>query len=415
MVLRCGRSAALSVALCGVVLAGAPMRGLGQPVAPLRINLAPGGMPGAGAQPLASARGLHIPQGRRVNFNYYMTDGAGFRWDIQHYGTVGQGTSNAFSGGMYFQVNGTNVASTGFGWVNKTGDEIEIGPWTRYNLRCYRRVRVYRDAGLARWLDIMENATGQDVTVQVISYTNRCYGISSTLTNSGQSGLGAFGAKDWALITQTSRGNSPSVLHIVCDQRSKVRPSVQVRSSQVFLRYKLTVPAGKTVVLCHFLSQGSSTQAHLKTVKTFRAHKHLKDLSPAVRKLLVNFAGGGYDGVDLARAETTDTVILKSGDPIYGTIANEKFALRAFFGDVSLPAQQVVGMAAGEGPDEPIRFVLVGGQIVGGDVGKTKLNVTLPTGGTLAIPLEDIQQWSYRIPPRHRPVLAAVRASADGR
>ena len=54
-------------------------------------------------------------------------------------------------------------------------------------------------------------------------------------------------------------------------------------------------------------------------------------------------------------------------------------------------------MAAGEGPDEPIRFVLVGGQIVGGDVGKTKLNVTLPTGGTLAIPLEDIQQWSYRI------------------
>jgi hypothetical protein len=39
--------------------------------------------------------GLHIPQGKSVNFTYNMTDGAGFRWDIQYYGTVGQGTNYA--------------------------------------------------------------------------------------------------------------------------------------------------------------------------------------------------------------------------------------------------------------------------------------------------------------------------------
>ena len=52
---------------------------------------------GRAAQPTESVKndktGLHLPQGRNVNFTYSMTDGAGFRWDIQYYGTVGQGTN----------------------------------------------------------------------------------------------------------------------------------------------------------------------------------------------------------------------------------------------------------------------------------------------------------------------------------
>jgi hypothetical protein len=113
------RWTALWVALCVIVLAGAPAA-MSQPLQAIGADGAVmvGPAP-VGAKTARAARGLHIPQDRRVSFNYYMTDGGGFRWDIQHYGTVGSGTNNAFSGAMYCHVNGTNVQSTGFGWVNK--------------------------------------------------------------------------------------------------------------------------------------------------------------------------------------------------------------------------------------------------------------------------------------------------------
>ena len=53
----------------------------------------PVSVPGAppGAAPRRAKGGLHIPQGRSVNFTYTLNDGAGYRWDLQYYGTVGQG------------------------------------------------------------------------------------------------------------------------------------------------------------------------------------------------------------------------------------------------------------------------------------------------------------------------------------
>ena len=95
----------------------------------------------ADGPPGEAAHGLHIPQGNRINFNYNMSDGAGFRWDIQYYGTIGQGTNNAFSGCMYLQINNSGLQPRGAGWVNKAGDEVEIGPF-QFNspVRVFRRI-----------------------------------------------------------------------------------------------------------------------------------------------------------------------------------------------------------------------------------------------------------------------------------
>lgn len=388
MGLRHTRSGGVLLASCYLLSVGASVG-----LSPLQRVLPMPPAPGAGA---ADARGgLHLPQGRRVSFTYHLTDGAGFRWDIQYYGTVGSGTNSAFSGGMYCRVGGSNVRSNGTGWVSPAGDEIEIGPYTRSSLRCYRRIKAYRDMGLARWLDILENPTTQNITVQVQIYTNRNYTIRNTVTSSGK---GVFGPRDWALVTTSSGTNSPAVLHIMCSKHAKVRPAVQLQGNSIYARYNLTVPAGRTVVLCHFLSQAHNPPGHLKTMRTFRPYRALKDLPPNVRRLIVNFAAsGGFEGVDLDRSEASDTVILKSGDPIYGKVTNDSFAIRAFFGPVELPAEQVVGMAAGQGPVAQMRFALINGQLIGGTAAETKLNVTLPAGGALNIPLEDIRQWSYRI------------------
>ena len=113
----------------------------------------------------AGPTGLHIPQTKRANFTYQVNDGASFKWDIQYYGSIGRGTKYAYSGGLYCQINGSNVSGNGVGWINKAGDEIEIGPCAKNGLRIYRRVKIYKDRGLARWLDIFENPTSAAINV----------------------------------------------------------------------------------------------------------------------------------------------------------------------------------------------------------------------------------------------------------
>jgi len=384
-----GRSIATAVAMIMVLSLAA----FGRPVM-VQPAAAPLGKP-------AGPTGLHIPQTKRASFNYTVNDGAGFRWDIQYYGSIGSGTNYAYSGGLYCQINGSNVTGNGVGWVNKAGDELEIGPYSRSGLKIYRRIKIYKDQGLARWLDIYENPTGAPITVPVAIYTNTNYSIRQMTTSSG---TGNFGQKDWAFVTKTSGGNSPQVLHMVCDKRSKVRPQVQTSSSQIYVRWSVTVPAKQTVIMCYFESQANSMDAHTKTMKSFRVSKVLRDLPSSVRRLIVNWSAGGFAGVDLERVEKADTVIIAGdGGPKFGRITNKSFTLQTFFGPVTLPAEKIVGMVAGADETQTVRFALLDGQIVSAAVPDDKVVLDLPTGGTLRIPLSRITQWSYRVT-RERPL-----------
>jgi len=337
-----------------------------------------------------SKSALHIPHNRRVSFDHNMTDGGGFRWNIQHYGSVGQGTNYAYSGGLYCQVGGSNVRSSGYGWANQSGDEIEIGPYSRSNLKICRRIKVYKDRPLARWLDIFENPTGSDITIQVSIYTNTNWPImpKTSITDG------------WAFITETMVGgrNTPALLHVVADKRSKLRPNIQIQSNQIYVRWNLTIPAKKTVILCYFESQGHSAAAHLKTIKRFKPYLLLKDLPRDVRRMIVNFkASGGIEGLDLDRSEAFDTVLLKGGDPLYGKITNETFGVETFFGRLDIPAAQAVGMALGGGPDEGIRVLLADGQVVCGRLPEAKIELKTPDRATLRVPFDRVEQWSYRL------------------
>ncbi len=345
-----------------------------------------------------SKSGLHIPQGKSVNFTYTMNDGTGFRWDIQHYGTIGQGTNYAYSGGLYLQVGGSSIHSSGRGWINAAGDEVEIGPISRNNVKVYRRIKVYKDRGLARWLDIFENPTDKAIALRIRVYSNTNWTIGNQRYSSGK---GQFTDKDFAFVTRTQGGNAPAVMHYVCGERSKLRPTVNIRGNQVYVNYSFTVPARGTAVLCYFESQNNSADALVKLMKTLKPHKVLKDLPPSVRKMLINMpVSGGIGGVELTRSESTDSVVTSHGDPIYGKIENQSFVLDTLFGPMTLPAKQVIGMAAIPGEERRFRVLLAGGQIIAGAV-KTdaKIKLTMPAGGNLEVPFPDIQQCSYSISP----------------
>lgn len=347
-------------------------------------------------------KGLHLEGGQQVNVTpTVLTDGGGFRWDL-YYGNLQNGTNNVYSGAMNLQVNNNGFAANGLGMLSKDGSEVECGPFMLYgapNVTVSRRIKAYKDAPLARWLDIFENRSGQDVTLNIMMYSNFGWQCNRVQTSSGKA---AWAEDDFALVQEfNANGNRvPSLLHVYCDKRSKIRPKMQMHPNNryIYVNWSITVPANSAVILCSFESQNNSAKEQIRLMDKFRAGRYLRDLPTAVRKMIVNFFGGStaIGEIDLDRSESTDKVLLTRGDPILGTIANKSFTLQTLAGEMKFDAQKVIGMAAA-GDGESMLMLLADGQVLSGILPQQKLQVTLATGGQLEIPIEKIAQWSFKV------------------
>jgi hypothetical protein len=250
--------------------------------------------------------------------------------------------------------------------------------------------------GLARWLDIFVNTTGQAQNLPMGVYSNINVNVAQVITASGEA---VFGEKDFAFITE-HQGNQAALLHIPCGPKSKLRPTVSatVNNNTIGFNYDLSVPANGAVIICYFEGQGRSSAELKERLKAFRPSAMLKDLSGEVRKLIANFPNESELGeIELARTGAYDTVVRKNGDIIYGQIANENFTVEAFYGTLPLPAKDVIGFAEVPGQDQQVRAVLSGGQVITGRLKDNFLLLKLPTGGELKIGLDKLSQCSYRI------------------
>ncbi len=339
----------------------------------------------------------HLPREGTINFNrgyHSISDGGGYLWDIQNTGGVRRGTQNAYGGGMQIRVHGQHFYSnTNNGWSNKAGDEIEMGPRNMHGVNIYRRIKVYKDRPLARWLDILENTTAKEVIVPVNYRTQIPYSIASKKSSSGDA---VVDDKDFAFWTKTRGPRVPSTLHVVNFGKTKIKPKVTIIGNQITYQYNLKIPAGKTVILCHFESQNRDTNALDALMTDFPAYKLLKDLPRGVRKMILNMkVFTGIGGVKLERRAGSGVVHLRQAAPLFGTIMNESFSLKTRIGLVKLSAGKVVGMAGRN--DGGVAVVLTDGQVLTTDSSDIVLQVKLSGGSILKVPVRKVRQWSYGI------------------
>lgn len=358
----------------------------------------PGG-PAAAAEGGGQVNGLHLKGSKTVNLEHRMSDGGGYVWDIESYGSVDSGSNNAYSRGMYMYLQAGGSGRSGLSFnnqakLNEAGDEVELGPRALYNIQVYRRIKVYKDRPLARWLDVFKNTSGGPVTINVQYHTITHWTMNTAATTSGDQ---TIDADDYGLVTNvTSGGNAPALMHVFGHKRSKLKPTVSLTNNQLNYHYSLEIPAGGTAVLCHFEAQNSSVEELKKQLANLNPREVLKDLSPEVRRLILNMpAGSGLGGLDLERLDSSDTLFRQNGDQLCGQVANERFLIQTAFGKLDLPAKDVIGMACG--PEGLVRALLTDGQIVAGQSLTTRVQLKLRTGGDLAVPIDEITQWSYKI------------------
>jgi hypothetical protein len=347
--------------------------------------------------------GIHVEGNQRVGFNWYMTDGAGSRWDISSNGQVSDGTNDAYDGGMQLRMGGTTFGGAE-GKLSKSGREVEIGPWTNGPIRVWRRVYIDATIGYARWIDIYENTANTAADLKVQYYSNLGGTINATTTTTGKQDLTD---KDWGIVTSDSTDSQrPAVAHIFTNKGSRTRPEVQFTRNQdeLFVNFALKIPAGKTMAICQFEAQRGGNDQAVKFLKDFNPRRELDKVPADLRKLIVNMGGATLvmGNIDLPRHDKHDLAIRRNEteDELLGTILNERFDVETFYGKLELPAAKVAGLSIPAADDPYVQMVLLDGQMVAGKLLNAPLRLRLTNGNEMSLPPEKLLAATFALSPQ---------------
>ena len=348
--------------------------------------------------------GIHVEGNRQVGFNWYMTDGAGSRWDISSNGQVSDGTNDAYDGGMQIRLGGTLFSSGAEGRLSKSGREVEIGPWVNGTIRVWRRVYIDATVGYARWIDIYENTANDAADVKVQYYSNLGGTISATTTTTGKQDLTD---KDWGIVTSDSTDSSrPAIAHIFTNKGSRMKPEVKLTRNQdeLFVNFALKIPAGKTMAICQFEAQRGGNDQAVKFLKDFNPRRELDKVPADLRKLIVNMGGATLvmGNIDLPRNDKYDLAIRRNEteDELLGTILNERFDVETFYGKIELPAAKVAGLSIPAADDPYVQVVLLDGQMVAGKLLNAPLRLKLANGNEMLLPPEKLLAATFALSPQ---------------
>ncbi|MDP6635503.1 MAG: hypothetical protein QGG42_11425 [Phycisphaerae bacterium] len=358
----------------------------------------------------AADKSIHIPAGRSVSSSWVVTDSAGFRWDIYlNYGQVNDGTNDAYDGGMQMQISGSTMSVSQQGRLSKTGDEVEIGPWRRGSVNIYRRIYVDKKIGYCRWIDIFENTSTSAQTLTLRYYSNMGSSTQSSFTTSGQTSLTA---KDWGIITGSSSGSRPSVVHIFATKNAKIRPTFQFRigDDNLYYHQSLKIPPKKTVALCFIEAQRRPMSAAQKFLKEFKVERELKKVPAPLRRLILNMGGAmlTLGSLELPRNEKHDMLVQRGGNELLGAIQNTEYVIDTLQGKVTLPADRVVGLHAPVGAGDRVKLGLVDGQVLVGKLTAEAIKLKLVNGNMMSLTIDMIDTAAYRVSPQ-RPEEIAFR------
>ena len=347
--------------------------------------------------------GIHVEGNQRVGFSWYMTDGAGSRWDISSNGQVSDGTNDAYDGGMQLRMGGTYFNGAD-GRLSKSRREVEIGPWANGQIRVWRRVYIDVAVGYARWIDIYENTGNDAADLKVQYYSNLGGTISTTTTTTGKQDLTD---KDWGIITADATDSQrPAIVHIFTNRGSRMRPEVKFTRNQddFNVHFSLKIPAGKTVAICQFEAQRQGNDQAVKFLKDFNPRRELDKVPADLRRLIVNMGGATLvmGNIDLPRHDKFDLAIRRNEneDELLGTILNERFDVETSYGKIELPAAKVAGLSVPAADDPYVQVVLLDGQMVAGKLLNAPLRLRLANGNEMSLPPEKLLAATFALSPQ---------------
>ncbi len=341
---------------------------------------------------------IHLTGQKDINWNWSINDSAGTNWSFNSNGSCSGGYNNIFGSLMQLTVNNSGFSYGEQGIGGSEGREAEIGPWSAGAVKVSRRMYLDPKLPYARWIDIFENTASSEQSVSVRYSSNLNCSIKQVNTVSGKA---EPNAKDYGVITSDPANNSyPAAIHIYGSKNAKIKPKFQYSKNSSTFTYSITlkVPAGKTAALCFFESYSKQTGDAEKFLKTFNFNQEMNKIPKSLRKIIVNMGmqAQALGDLELPRNENGDLVITSSDEELTGTIANEKYLIKTFYGDVEVKAAQVLGLASMSG-EEVVQVALLDGQVVSGKLASGPIQFRLPDGSDMTFPLNRIKTAAYKV------------------
>jgi hypothetical protein len=337
--------------------------------------------------------------GGMVNLPYQVADNAGTTWMIYGAGWLQQqGQMPMYSQAAILFVNQNQPQlNVNQAKLDPKTNEVIFENLQAPNCTITRRIKVEKDPGLARYIDVFKNTSNAEQTYQVMLQSNTNYSVNSAQVMNDPKRKQNPGQIAW--IAQTS-GNK-TVVEMYAGKGAKQTFSInyQPGNNQVSANISLTIPAGKEAALMHLHTLSSDPQSGQKWVEAFKESQLMKEIPPAIRKLIVNFASGSNfvgDFEILRGDQNFDVVELRTGDQYRGTIKEPFYKLTTFYGPVELPVDKVIGLI-NVGEYRPRQLVItVDGEIFGGKLEKETVSVELSSGQITQVPLSQITRLGYR-------------------
>jgi hypothetical protein len=351
---------------------------------------------------VAAARQRIVPnapaagQGGMVNLPYQVQDNQGTTWMLYGSGWLQQqGNMPMFSQAAVLHINQNQPTMN----VNQARLDAKTGEVIFENMPCMnttitRRIKLDKDAGVARYIDVIKNTQNADQTVQLMIQTNTNFGINSAQMVQDPK------RKDnqLAWVAQTSGNRTVVGLYNGKGAKQAFTINYQQGNSQVMANMSLPIPAGKEVAVMHFHTTSADPASATKWVQGIKESQLLKDVPIALRKLIVNFTGGqNFVGdYEILRGDLFDVVELRTGDQYRGTIKEPSYKLTTFYGPVELPVGKVIGLInVGEFRPRQL-LVTADGEIFGGKLEKDHLAIELSSGQVTQVPLAQVSRVGYR-------------------
>lgn len=266
-----------------------------------------------------------------------LTDQDGFIWDIQQNGSINNGTSDAYDGGL----NLIGFPSFVGAQTEDNDREIIIGSSANNEgLEISRKIYVPDDQSWARFLEIITNVSDAPINHTVDIETNFGSG-SSTVVVASSDGDTTFTPEDNWLITDDSSDGAgdPTLLHLIAGPGGQKADRTSLSGDQLSYEYDLTVAPGETQIVMHLAAQNEN-----RTVATTKAGALgalgldlFAGMSESERQQLVNFVTEGL---------VIDDVVVVEGDNNNSTALFTVTLLEDITEAVTVDYETVAGMAA---------------------------------------------------------------------
>ncbi len=366
---------------------------------PGQMQPSPGG--GGGAQRL-------IPAGYGVR-----TDKKGNSWNFQQSGVLGRVGDSMLNTGLNLKINNQSfynyqpmMSADGAEYVLQHGH-----PQQMMGLQVTRRIRLHESEGVVRYLEVLANPSGYDVSADVELHSSFNGNFRNYVSNQGSENFTTMGPKESSLIVNPgSATHAQAYLFTVSSPKGGLKPTLaNPNKYSMVVHFQVTIPAGQTVCLMHSVTQVSAAEASeskalAKLFKDNSLSRLVARVPSELRGSLANYSSeGGFGGMALMSSTSVealgverarqDVLALGERTRLLGKAGCDRLVVTTTYGQVTVPFENVAALVGGNrGRSDVARVFLRDGQVFSGRVETEDLRFVLPSGAKMDLDVRSLDR-----------------------